>query len=344
MKYSKTLIIKFLRGECNEDERRIVEAFIRQHPEALQPYLTEDTWHAFQSDEQLPESVSVRMLAVIESQTYLRKRSNWRYFSWAAAALLLIAGGLYWITFPRPTIKQTALAKPVKAIPTVNNQLKQVHNSGRKTMNIRLADGSMIELEPGSQVEYADPFANNKRIVSLKGQAIFRVTGSQDHPFTVMAGNVGTTALGTVFKITAWENKHTTHVKLFSGKVLVKPEHTTPGSSKDIYLLPGQELSYDRQKMLLAVNAPVQAAKTGKQPERINEILSFNNEPLENIFKQLSGKYQVKIQYTPAMLTDMNFTGVFDSSKETLKEFLTTIGTLNNLTINQKSDVVYIIQ
>ncbi|MDQ0104957.1 ferric-dicitrate binding protein FerR (iron transport regulator) [Chitinophaga terrae (ex Kim and Jung 2007)] len=344
MKYSKTLIIKFLRGECNEDERRIVEAFIRRHPEALQPYLTEDTWHAFQSDEQLPESVSEKMLAVIESRTYLRKRSNWRYFSWAAAVLLLIAGGLYWITFPRPTVKQTALAQPAKTAPIANNQLKQVYNNGRKTMNIRLADGSIIELAPGSQVEYADPFASNKRTVTLKGQAVFRVTGSQDHPFTVVAGNVGTTALGTVFKITAWENKHTTHVKLFSGKVLVRTEHSTPGLDKDIYLLPGQELSYDRQKMLLAVNAPVQAVKPGKQPERINEILSFNNEPLENIFKQLSDKYQVKIQYTPAMLTDMNFTGVFDSSKETLKEFLSTIGTLNNLTISQKSDVVYIIQ
>lgn len=344
MKYSKTLIIKFLRGECNEEEQQIVEAFILRHPEALQQHLTDDTWHSFNPDATLPKSVSEKMLAVIESQTYHKKGMNWRYFSWAAAALLLIAGGLFWMSFPQPAVKQTASAQPAMVTPTTARPLKQIYNNSHKMMNIRLTDGSIIELTPESQVEYADPFANHKREVYLKGQALFRVTGSHEHPFTVYAGNVGTTALGTVFKITAWTNKGTTQVQLISGKVLVKPAETTPGSAKDVYLLPGQELNYDRQNMSVAINIPAPPAKQNKQPEQVKEVIIFNNEPLENIFKQLSEKYQVKIQYTPAMLTDMNFTGVFDNNKETLKDFLTTIGTLNNLTINQKNSLIYIVQ
>ena len=63
MKHSATLIEKFLRDECNEAEKQWVKEYIAKHPEALQPYLTEESWHAFQPGQQLPEAIfcSVRL-------------------------------------------------------------------------------------------------------------------------------------------------------------------------------------------------------------------------------------------------------------------------------------------
>ncbi len=345
MKHSATLIEKFLRGECNEQEKQVVQAYIAQHPEALQPYLTEESWHAFHPGQSLPEDISGKMLAVIESRTFQKRRINKRYYSWAAAALLLVSGGLLWTTLQPPAVKKVAAVIPATVNTATNIAPRTVFNHSRHTMPLTLSDGSKVELAPESEIRYQDPFTGKQRDIYLKGQALFRVTGSPEKPFTVYAGNVGTTALGTVFKITAWAHKGITQVQLISGKVLVRPEQT-PGATpiKDIYLLPGQDLRYDQRKLSVVVHGSVPIKKNNDKRAPINEVLTFNNEPLASIFRQMSEKYQVKIQYTENNLTGMNFTGVFDSSKETLKDFLTTIGTLNNLTINQKDDVSYIVQ
>lgn len=340
MKHSATLIEKFLRDECNEAEKQWVKEYIAQHPEALQPYLTEESWHAFQPGQQLPEAISGKMMTVIEGRTFQKKQINRRWYAAAAAVVLIISGGLLWTLLRPLPVNKTMAVKPVQTNVAPATALRTVMNHTRKTMPLQLSDGSIVELSPQSEVKYQEPFTGSRRDVYLKGQALFRVTGNKEQPFTVYAGQLGTTALGTVFKITAWNGKAITQVQLISGKVVIKQEHA---QAPDVYLLPGQALRYDRQKMLVTVNAVI-SNKKDKAPVRINEIITFNNEPLAGVFKQMSEKYHVSIQYTESSLTGMNFTGTFDSSKETLKEFLTTIGTLNNLTINQKDDVIYIVQ
>lgn len=338
MKHSATLIEKFLRDECSEAEKQWVKEYIAQHPEALQPYLTEDSWHSFQTGEQLPEAISGKMMMVIEEHTFQKKHSNKRWYAAAAAVVLIISGGLLWSILRSSPEEKMAAAKPVN-VPAVV-PFRTVMNNTKKMMPLPLSDGSIVELMPQSEVRYQEPFTGNRRDLYLTGQALFRVSADKNHPFTVHAGQLGTTALGTVFKITAWKQKGITQVQLISGKVVVKHEQA---AIKEVYLSPGQELRYDLQKKMATINTAA-GIKKDKLPERVNEIITFNNEPLAGVFRKLSEKYHVKIQYTENSLTGMNFTGTFDSNKETLKEFLATIGTLNNLTINQKDDVIYIVQ
>lgn len=338
MKHSAILIEKFLRDECSEAEKQWVKEYIAQHPEALQPYLTEESWHSFQTGEQLPEAVSGKMMMVIEGHTFQKKHPAKRWYAAAAAAALFIASGLLWSILRSSPEEKMAATTPAPA--NVTAPLRSVMNNTKKMMPLQLNDGSIVELAPQSEVKYPEPFTGNHRDVYLTGQALFRVTADKDHPFTVYTGQLGTTALGTVFKVTAWKQKGITQVQLISGKVVVKHEQA---AIKEVYLAPGQELRYDRQKKMATVNADI-INKKEKLPVRAHEIITFNNEPLAGVFRQLAEKYQVKIQYTESSLTGMNFTGSFDSSKETLKEFLATIGTLNNLTINQKDNVIYIVQ
>lgn len=338
MKHSAILIEKFLRDECSEAEKQWVKEYIAQHPEALQPYLTEESWHSFQTGEQLPESVSGKMMTVIGAHTFQKKHSNKRWYAAAAAVALLISGGLLWTILRSSPEEKIATAKPVNTVATV--ALRTLVNNTKKMMPLQLSDGSIVELAPQSEVKYPEPFTGNHRELYLTGQALFRVHADKNHPFTVHAGQLGATALGTVFKITAWKQKSIIQVQLISGKVAVKHEQA---AVKEVYLAPGQELHYDLRRKTATINTAVSIQKD-KIRVRVNEIITFNNEPLAGVFRQLSEKYQVKIQYTENSLTGMNFTGTFDSNKETLKEFLATIGTLNNLTINQKDDVIYIVQ
>lgn len=65
---------------------------------------------------------------------------------------------------------------------------------------LRLDDGSTVQLGPDSAIEVA--YAGDARWVRLlKGEAFFQVTPDPKRPFSVVAGDVQTTVLGTSFNV-----------------------------------------------------------------------------------------------------------------------------------------------
>ncbi len=71
-------------------------------------------------------------------------------------------------------------------------------------------------------------------------------------------------------------------------------------------------------------------------------IMQFNNIPLTTIFRQLEAREKIQALYDPALLKDRYFTGVYDSGKESLDDFLQTIAVLNNLQIRRSGDSLLI--
>lgn len=333
---ASSLIEKFLRGECNDEEQALVKEYLSLHPEALQPYLTEESWQSFCTTQQLPAETSGKMLSVIAQQTYQRPSSGRRFIAWAAALLLLVSGGAWWIVAHRRPVTVIASKVPAPVAAHDSVSMKEIVNQGHSVLQITLKDGSKAELTPGSRIRYSEPFSPTNRDIYLNGEALFRVAPDKARPFTVYAGTLGTTALGTVFRVIAWDDKKTARVQLLSGKVVVKSVNSR---TREIYLLPGQTLDYDRRKMTAHVNTISRTPVPAAVPMA---TLSFRNEPLTNIFRQLGEQYHVKIQYPEKALEGMNFTGAFDGNKESLNDFLNTIGILNGLTIKQKDHVIYI--
>ncbi|TWF33848.1 FecR family protein [Chitinophaga polysaccharea] len=344
MKHPATLLEKFFRGECNEAENQVVREYLIQHPEALQPWLTEESWHSFHPESLLPTDISEKMLAAIESRTYRKMPPAGRSYKWlavAAAIAIPALAGVWWMQQHPVPIKQHLGAPPVTTHSAITPVFAQQVNRTSKTMRLRLNDGSTVALAPQSQIRYEEPFATHNRSIHLSGTALFNVAANREKPFTVYAGNYGTTALGTVFRITTLNSKKgVIRVQLISGKVVVKADSLLGNKGiKATYLLPGQALCFDQQGMVPVTNNNQQAPVKTE-----NEIFNFRNEPLANIFRLMSEKFHVKIQYQESTLADMSFTGVFDSSKESLADFLGTISTLNNLTIKQTNETIYITQ
>ncbi|RFS21727.1 FecR family protein [Chitinophaga silvatica] len=342
MKHPATLLEKFFRGECNEEEALAVKDYFTENPEALLPWLTEKSWYAFHPVSELPADLSNKMLTVIENHSYHKQSIKWLTYKWMAAAaaiVILATTGIWWAQQHHPTAKQPIAALPANTIQATPVYAQQINHT-KKTMLLKLTDGSTIELAPQSQIKYEEPFAKHNRSISLHGTALFKVAPDKSKPFTVNAGHFGTTALGTVFRVTAIHGeKGNIHIQLISGKVIVKPDSLL--SSKGIkatYLMPGQELSFDQLRL-------VPVAKTKKEVVKTeNQIFTFQNEPLTNIFGLMSEKFKVKIHYQQNAIADMSFTGTFDSSKESLADFLSTISTLNNLTMKQTNEAIYITQ
>jgi len=108
-------------------------------------------------------------------------------------------------------------------------------------VSIDLHDGTKVELNPNSHLQYPTKFDNSgKRIVMLEGDATFDVTSDPNRPFVINTGKAGTEVLGTVFNLKGTADASS--LEVIEGKVklfdLIDP-------SKEAVLNTGDAISYD---------------------------------------------------------------------------------------------------
>lgn len=111
-----------------------------------------------------------------------------------------------------------------------------------QSLEVELADGSKVWMHPGSDLVFASHFERGRRRVLLRGEAYFQVAHDDDRPFTVTAGNVTVTDLGTEFDVAAYSDEPLA-VTLISGSVKVK----TPEGEQT--LAPGHQLACSADKV-----------------------------------------------------------------------------------------------
>jgi transmembrane sensor len=317
--------------------------FIKQHLKTLEK-ATEEDWETFETEQTLPPSVSDKMLSVINTSIQPQKTKR-IYYRWAsvAALVLLSLAAWKWTTHPHHA------GNPIAANAEVTHRWKEKINRTGKTMLLALPDSSTVELSNRSSIRYQDSFARKDRTIYLKGEALFTVASDPVRPFSVHAGGLSTTALGTVFRISSFEdNTGSTEVSLLSGKVVVRPDSLLSSKGvKEMFLKPGQQLRFDPLRLTVFVHPmktkPLKTAASQALHPSPEKILRFNNAPLADIFRTLEKEYHCHFSYKREAIDAIRFTGSFNSTKEKLPDFLNTIGLLNNLTLTKKNNTFYIL-
>jgi ferric-dicitrate binding protein FerR (iron transport regulator) len=193
-----------------------------------------------------------------------------------------------------------------------------------------------VKLSGRSKISYNGPFINNRRDIYLEGEGIFTVAKDKARPFAVHAGSIVTTALGTVFRVCS-RSKPVTTVQLYSGRVVVGGE-----SFSDVYLQPGERVLLNSSNFTVQVKREESKAVAAARPQPV--VLSFTKESLGEIFNQLQKECSVTISYDGVNLQNMEFTGVFNSGKETVESFLSTLCEINELTLKKTAGKSYSIQ
>ena len=223
-------------------------------------------------------------------------------------------------------------------------ETKQVANNTNQPENIRLEDGSQVVLYPNSSISYREPFDSLRRNVDMHGKALFKVAGDIKRPFTVIAGNLATTALGTEFLVNAQPEAPKISVRLLEGKVVVRAL-TKALSNNLVYLKPGEELTIDPQLTQYAVRSFADPAdkKSVHRKKHIEEIsvLSFSKEPLSNVFTTIEKMYHVRIRYKEKAIRQLSFTGDFFPS-DSLEIVITAICNTNDLSFEEKDNIITI--
>lgn len=274
---------------------------------------------------------------------------NMRY-AWIAAASVVVLAGLTGLYLWRAENKQHPA---VATGPTVRHShaaliaaRQTIINSTAATKLFLLPDGSKVKMAAGSSITFDSGFAGLHRDIALTGEVTFIVARDQAKPFTVHSKDIAVTALGTVFGVDDTHSAFTT-VLLYSGKVVVKKEEHAGRPFADVYLSPGQQLTLNRTDLSVSIRTaiPAKSAAPEKAPAAVpQQLMTFTRQPLPDIFRELQAAYPITIAYDAATVKNMDFTGTFNSEKETLESFLSTLCSLNDLTLKKTKGNGFYIQ
>lgn len=176
----------------------------------------------------------------------------------------------------------------------------------KSTSNIDLPDGSRVEL--AAQARASTSFRPDARIVTLLGgEALFSVAKDPTRPFTVVAGNVRVTAIGTSFTVS--RNRGRVSVKVLEGVVAIERDGEE-GATR----LAANEMASFTARPIVAPSSKAVVAERPKPVPGKPQMLAFEARPLsEAVLEFNAASVGTTIRIDPA-LKARRITGLFSLS------------------------------
>lgn len=275
-----------------------------------------------------------------------------RRIGWAAAVVIFLLGlGIFTGVIHNPW-SSSLLARYA----TTGRYLKTIANHSDTVKILELPDGSVAALEGNSALSYYAPFYDSSRDISLAGKATFKVAKKPGQPFTVYAGGMATTALGTTFTVNTLVADRVSIV-LLEGKVVVRSADSSKGSViHPVFLDPGQELTLNQVTHQFLVGNVIKSGAVARTAGRANDdrviksahagntdtvLLSFSNEPLASVFHKLNKLYAIDIRCGKKDIEGLYFTGTILKG-DSIHTVLSAIGNMNRLLFTQGKGIIQV--
>ncbi len=179
-----------------------------------------------------------------------------------------------------------------------------------------LADGSVIDLKAGSQVEVAYQPAE-RRVRLVHGEASFTVAKNPERPFIVRAGGIDVRAVGTAFNVRL--DAKSVEVLVTEGRVRV--DDVARGGSVLAVATPGEvPVLSARQRVVVNVApiapvaaAPVSAGEVEQLLAWKPVLFDFDSQPLAEVLAQFNRRNQLKLVLADPGLADLPIVASFRS-------------------------------
>lgn len=342
MQVTENQIQRFFDQQCNAEEASTVAFYLQQHPEVIQDWLGPD-WNQAEKEIPVPASYREEMLRkVFEQVDFNQRKIEALYFKrmiYAAAAVIIFLLSGWWF-FSKEYSSNKTIGTSLAYKRNVPMEIRV--NISDKPLALLLPDGSTVTMEPGATLKFEKEFTSNERKVFLTGNSFFDVKKDPTRPFTVVSGQITTTALGTSFRVI--ESNAGVTVKLFTGKVVVNKIGSTQNWSGPVYLLPGTLLTHSLKGSATTVSGFVpeknnQSSEINFGTEKVEnkKELLFDNTPLEEVLQQIEKNYLIQIQYDKIKIANHYFTGKVLAT-DSVEIILNVIGNMNDLVIKKETD------
>jgi len=222
-----------------------------------------------------------------------------RVFQYAATVVMVV--GIGFATYQLMRTPKIVANLPVRMAFAETN----AHPSS--ITRVILPDGSTVQLNADTKIEYPEHFSAGVRKVKLSGEAFFEVIKDSAHPFRIETAKASVEVLGTSFNVSAYPTSDRVEVNVETGKVKLAPIHED-GSPGKCAILPAGErgwLKISAQEIGQAKSvAPNYAAWITKK-------LSFQRTPLSEVCVVLENTYHIKFKLENSEIGKIPYTANF---------------------------------
>lgn len=319
---NKELLEKYIIGETNEEEHKIVQQWLEQntcnHAEFLK---MKKMWDSLPKALDVPEvdvdqawanfktARANRSTTSVEVLDHKTVKIGWNW--WAAAGIVLICSfGFYFFD--------------------KSHRVEQNLYSTSSVLNNTLPDGSVVTLNKNSKLMYSSTWMNKERHVKLEqGEVFFQVFKDKVHPFVIASGNSKITVLGTSFNV----RRHADATEVIVATGLVKVSY----NNKEVYLHP---------KEMITVNDKDTTTATVKEiPDQfykyyVDREFIFENTSLERVVELLNKAYDQKIIIDLATDKKLLLTATF--KQNSLNDILKVIADTFKTKVIIKDSIIHI--
>lgn len=295
------LIEKYLKGNCTPEEVAAIHEWYNSFEEEQDP----TDFISFQQQQELKQRLLANIKINIRSREANDRKSVSRtmiYMLSGVAAMVILTIGVFFFN--------------QKASDHLASGDVHVVNMTKTIQRLVLSDGTIVWLNPKSQVIYPQNFTASQRKVQMQGEAFFEVTPDLKRPFIIYSENVITRVWGTSFRIRAYKNIPV-EVSVLTGKVSVQLQQKEDSA---IILLPNQKVTYleDRDVFLKETEK-----KTSDMSIWKKETMSFDNDTIGEVIKALNIQFGVNIKTDDEKLLEYVLNADFtDQSLPSILEML----------------------
>ena len=197
---------------------------------------------------------------------------------------------------------------------------------------IELPDGSTIQLNAGTNIQYALTTEKDSLIVKLDGEAFFTIARNDKRVFIVQGGDMMVKVLGTTFNMSYYPESGKSRVALVEGKLKVAV--TSP---EGVILTPNESITYNEGQATLSKAVFDKTEELGWRDNK----LYFNHADFPEIALQMKRLYNITC-INRSKVKNMQYTGHFDNVG--YKQVVASICFANALRYTTVNDTVFIQQ
>lgn len=314
---TKDLFIKYLQGNCSEEEFEQLLKWIKEESLTISGKgMVQEVWNEFEPEAGPAELTKYnRILDRIHHQININQNSGPVITSKTSGKhriMLIVTRVAAILLLPLLSLLLYTNLSDRNRYADNLNDLEVVAPAGSR-MNIELGDGTKVWLNHGSKLKYPYRFSGKSRKVFLTGEAYFSIAHNKDIPFIVGTTRLDVKATGTEFNVSAYPDDHAVETTLVEGKVILYKN----SSNQEIKVLsPGECLKFDAEKNVYAL----ESGSIEKYVAWKDGLLVFKNDPMEDIAKKLARWYNVDVEITNEKAKEYTCTATF--TDETLSQAL----------------------
>ncbi|MGJ1409809.1 FecR family protein [Sphingobacterium thalpophilum] len=201
---------------------------------------------------------------------------------------------------------------------------------------LRMADGSLVQLNAGSKIKYPVKFDAKLRSVQLEGEAYFEVAKmdvkGKRVPFIVQSGGQTLEVLGTHFNIKSFGDHIVT--TLVEGKVKLS---FADAALKEQVLAPNDQVVFDKSRR----NVKKEQVDPFYSLAWKNGNFAFDNASIQTVMDEVARWYDVEISYGDK-LQGQHFSGTI-SRYENIDKLLKTIAFAGGVHFERKGRRIYVL-